>query len=267
MSRPISPRTVLEAFLPFNGEAPLAEIYATANLAGIPDQTLRLAIRRLVASGDATQMGRGRAGTLTLTRNGRLRLERDRRSLSLAFAQDAGRAPWDGRWRLIAVSIPERERSLRDTLRRELTELGAAAISTSLYASPHDLAAEITDAAGRYVSTATTDDLNVAGTTDPKVIAETLWPSRGTIDAYATLDDSLDRDAADTSTPAVVRMLILADALELAIRHDPLLPPELRSAPWTPSNVRAAWAARWEALSEQASNETAVRVFPDFQET
>lgn len=252
MTPRISPRTVIEAFLPLTGGAPLADLYDTANLAGLADQPVRLAIRRLVASGDAEQTGRGRSGTLHLTSTGRRRLARDRQSLALAFAQDAGDAPWDGRWRLIAVTTPERERAVRDMLRRGLQELGAVAISTGLYVSPHDLVTDLPAEVRPYTSTATADDLDVRGASDPRGIAEALWPSQPTITAYSTLDQALDRDASDTGAPAVVRMLVLADALEVAMRDDPLLPLELRGAPWPPSTTRAAWAHRWEALSKES---------------
>jgi len=248
----ISPRTVIEAFLPPAGGAPLADVYDAANLVGLADQPVRLAIRRLVASGDVVQTGRGRAGALSLTGPGRRRLQRDRESLALASAQDAGGAPWDGCWRLMAVTTPERERAVRDTLRRALYELGAVAISTGLYVSPHDLVTELPDDARPYLSTATTADLDVRGTTSPTAIAEALWPSAPTVAAYSTLDEALDRDASDPDVPVVVRMLRLADALEIAVRDDPLLPLELRDAPWAPSQTRAVWAHRWDALSRES---------------
>ena len=252
MTPQISPRTVIEAFLPLTGPAPLADIYDTANLAGLADQPVRLTIRRMIASGDVEQTGRGRTGSLSLTGAGRRRLERDRRSLALAFAQDAGDAPWDGRWRLIAVTIPERERATRDMLRRGLYELGAVAIATGLYVSPHDLAAELTDEVRPHLSTATTGQLDA--TANWRRIAEELWPSKPTIAGYLVLDETLRRDAEDTGVPAVVRMLLIADALELAVRADPLLPLELREGPWSPSTVRTTWAGRWHALSEQGQS-------------
>lgn len=254
MKRQISPRTVIEAFLPPTGHAPLKAIYDTANLAGLQDQPVRLALRRMIAGGDIAQTGRGRAGTITLTSTGRRRLERDRRSLALAFAQDAGDAPWDGRWRLIAVSVPERERAVRDALRRGLQELGAVAISTGLYVSPHDLIAELPDEALPYLSAATTADLNVRGTTDAQTIAQALWPSEPTLAAYATLDETVVRGTADAGMPGVVSLLLLADALELAIREDPLLPLELRRTPWPPSRTRRDWARQWETLREKCQN-------------
>lgn len=254
MTPQISPRTVIEAFLPLTGGAPLAVIYDTANLAGLADQPIRLALRRLVASGDVEQTGRGRAGMVSLTSTGRRRLERDRQSLALAFAQDAGDAPWDGHWRLIAVTTPERERAVRDTLRRGLHELGAVGISTSLYVSPHDLFAELPDEVRPYLSRATTTNLNVRGTTSAQAISEALWPSEPTVAAYSTLDEALHRDTSDTGVPTVVRMLLLADALERAIREDPLLPLELRGAAWSPSQTRTAWAHRWDVLSEEGQS-------------
>lgn len=254
MTPQISPRTVIEAFLPPTGSTPLGAIYDTANLAGLADQPVRLALRRMVASGDIEQTGRGRAGMVALTSSGRRRLERDRQSLALAHAQDAGDAPWDGHWRLIAVTTPESERAVRDTLRRGLHELGAVAISTGLYVTPHNLVAELPAEVGPYLSTATTRDLNVRGTTSAQAIAEALWPREPTIASYSTLDEALHRDASDTGVPTVVRMLLLADALELAIREDPLLPVELRGTPWSPSQTRTAWAQRWDLLSEDVQS-------------
>jgi len=250
---PITPRSLIEALLPFSGEVPLAQIYDAGNLAGLADQPVRLAIRRLIANGEVTQHGRGRAGTLALTTAGHQRLHRDKRSLELAFAQDAGQAPWDGRWRMIAVNVPERERTVRDSVRRELSTLGAVAISTGLYLSPHDLIDSLHAEAAPYLTSATTDDLSLRGITDPLTIAETLWPQHPTVTAYATIDEVLRTDAADITTPGVVRKLRLADALERAMRDDPLLPLELRAGEWPPTRIRAAWAHQWNSLQDAKS--------------
>lgn len=249
MDMQITPRTLVEAFLPFEGEVSLAEVYAVAKLAGLEDQPVRLAIRRLVAAGDVVQHGRGRAGSLTLTGTGRRRLQRDRQSLALAFAQDAGEVRWDGSWLLIAVSAPESDRHVRDSLRRELLKLGAATISTGLYASPHDLRDMLSADSVRYVATATTADLSVRGVNDPLVIAEMLWPKASIIEPYQGIQDAIAQEVDTPSLPREVRLLILAEALERAMRADPLVPPELRSCTWPPTKVREEWAHRWEELS------------------
>lgn len=249
MTTPITPRTVIEAFLPFQGEVSLARVYDTANGAGLDDQPVRLAIRRLIAAGDIVQHGRGRAGTLSLTGDGHLRLQRDRQSLALAFAQDTGEMKWDRRWHLVAVSAPESHRGIRDSLRRELLKLGAATISTGLYASAHDLRDILPPDSAPYITTATTTDLSVQGVNDPFLIAETLWPQAPIIAAYQSLADAIQQDSDNATLPQDVRLLRLAEALEYAMRNDPLVPPELRNHPWPPAIVREAWAQRWEELS------------------
>lgn len=249
MAMQIAPRTVVEALLPFEGRVALAEVYDQANLTGLDDQPVRLAIRRLVAAGDVVQHGRGRAGSLTLTDSGRRRLQRDRQSLALAFAQDAGHVKWDGLWYLIAVSAPESDRSIRDSLRRELVAMGAVTISTGLYVSPHDLRKALPVEAAANIATATTADLAVQGMADPMLIAEALWPRQPVIDAYQDIEDAVRQDAASSTLTPVVGLLHLAEALERAMRHDPLIPLDLRGQPWPPSTVRGAWARRWEELS------------------
>ncbi|MDQ0425099.1 PaaX family transcriptional regulator [Cellulomonas iranensis] len=282
MTPAVAPRTALEALLPPDGAVPLALVYDTANLAGLDDQPVRLAIRRAVAAGDVVQAGRGRAGTVALTDAGRRRLARDRIALSLAFAQDAGDAPWDGRWHLVALTVPERERAVRDALRRELLASGAAAVATSLYVSPHDLTDVLPAQARSTTATAVATTLDVRGVDDPLVLAETLWPAGPVVAAYDAVTSALAADgaagdgagggaagggpcggaggrgAARTGTttegdaagpvPVAVRQLRLADALERAMRDDPLLPPGLRPEPWPPAAARRAWRARWDAL-------------------
>ncbi|TFH71333.1 PaaX family transcriptional regulator [Cellulomonas sp. HD19AZ1] len=282
MTPAVAPRTALEALLPPDGAVPLALVYDTANLAGLDDQPVRLAIRRAVAAGDVVQAGRGRAGTVALTDAGRRRLARDRIALSLAFAQDAGDAPWDGRWHLVALTVPERERAVRDALRRELLASGAAAVATSLYVSPHDLTDVLPAQARSTTATAVATTLDVRGVDDPLVLAETLWPAGPVVAAYDAVTSALAADgaagdgagggaagggpcggaggrgAARTGTttegdaagpvPVAIRQLRLADALERAMRDDPLLPPGLRPEPWPPAAARRAWRARWDAL-------------------
>lgn len=248
MSEHIAARTVIEAFLPSVGSIDLSTLYTEANAVGIGDQTLRLAIRRLVASGEVEQHGRGRAGTLKLTSLGQARQTRDGIGLALAFGQDGGSIRWDKTWHLVAISAPERDRAVRDGLRRELLAAGAATISTGLFATAHDLEDMLDSSVRSHLVTATATALNIRGVVQPAEIAELLWPSAPIITAYDAITRALDRD--DASQPSTVRRLRLAHALERAIRFDPLIPPEMRSAPWPPTTLRTAWTERWSAISD-----------------
>lgn len=253
-----TPRTVIEAFLPIEGEASLDVVFDTGNAVGIADQPLRLALRRMAATGDITQTGRGRKGTAELTPAGRQRLSRDRLALGLAFAQDHGLAPWDGCWRMLAVSTSEAERTIRDVLRRRLVEAGAAAVSTGLYLSPHDLTDMLDTFERSHLVQATATDVDMRGVTDPQELTELLWPRAGTIEAYGVVDRTIEhvRLASGTNArAALIGQLHLAEALEQAMRTDPLIPPELRTGTWPPAESRQRWRDMWSALAQNFPSE------------
>lgn len=247
----IAARTVVEAFLPVHGEVPLGLVYDTANAVGIDDQPLRLAIRRMQAAGEVQQHGRGRSGSLSLTPAGRAAVERDRAALHVAAAQDAGALRWDGSWHLFAVGAPETERAARDALRRDLTASGAASLSTGVFLSPHDLRPLLPPSAAPYIVSATVTDLDVRGERDPAAIAELLWPAAAIDARYDVVERALALD--DVAAPADVRRLRLADALERALRDDPLIPPELRGGSWRPASLRRRWGQRWDEIGPGAA--------------
>lgn len=258
----ISPRTIVEAFLPAEGAVGLDLIYDTANAVDVGDQPLRLCLRRMASAGQIEQIGRGRKGSVSLTEAGRDRLSRDRLALRLAFAQDDGLAPWDGNWRLLALSTPEAERSVRDSTRRILTEAGAVSISTGLFISPHDLAGMLDAEHRERTVRITASDATIRGQNDPRELAKMLWPPEPIIAVYERLERLLaDRQVADVrSAEAALRaQLLLAEAIEQALRPDPLLPLELRSAQWQPTCVRHEWRTRWSALTEHLPEEILYR--------
>lgn len=243
MTGQISPRTLIEAFLPFQGEADLGRIYDTANEVGIEDQPVRLAIRRLISAGDIEQRGRGRSGRIELTEGGRTRLSRDRVAVQLVFAQDAGQAAWDGLWWLLGISAPESQRAVRDAFRRDIVNLGAASCSTGLYVTPHDLTPLLSPDVRPHLVAAAAERIMVRGLTEPKEIVESLWPAQRTIDDYARLARELD--TAPEGAKSLAWQLRLVDALEGALRHDPLIPSELRAGQWTPAQLRRRWLDCW----------------------
>ncbi|MFB7910043.1 transcriptional regulator [Kitasatospora sp. NPDC056076] len=274
-----APRTVVEACFDPQGTASLAYVYDLAAAAGLADQPVRLAIRRLEAAGVLRQEGRGRKGRLLLTDAGRLRSDTDVRLVRLAYAQDAGLAPWDGLWRLHTFSVPEQRRPERDALRTALTRLGAAPLAPGAYLSPHDLLAELVgetseSTVGSYLVTAEATRLTGPGFTDPASVAERLWPAADTHAAYRPLAEALAAEpvgtdhgspeliGTDHGSPALVASALgLADAFSRALEHDPLLPPELRPAPWPPARLRHAFRERWAAIRRQAPDLSLFRAF------
>ncbi|WP_058234542.1 hypothetical protein [Devriesea agamarum] len=258
----ITPRTIIEAFLPTDGGVTLDLVYDTANAIGMADQPLRLALRRMAAAGEIDVTGRGRQGVLTATNTGLARLGRDRYAVQLALAQDRGMIRWDGCWRLFAPHVPESDRNLRDQLRRELIGFGAANISTSLFISPHNLVEFLAEEQRSVLVVATATNVEVRGTDDPIELAEMLWPAGPLLARYHDLASLLKHNfiTAVLGMEAVLHaQLLLAQGLEDALRLDPLLPLELRSENWLPTEVRRSWLSTWNALSRRLPREILYR--------
>ncbi|MBM2820599.1 MAG: paaX [Candidatus Berkelbacteria bacterium] len=50
---------------------------------------------------------------------------------------------WDGRWRLVIFNVPEKQRDLRDRIRRSLRKLGMGILQPSVWISPKDIKKDI----------------------------------------------------------------------------------------------------------------------------
>ncbi|TCO59728.1 PaaX family transcriptional regulator [Actinocrispum wychmicini] len=262
----IEPRTVIEACFDPNGVASLERVYRVATAVGLRDQPVRLAILRLAAAGVLRQEGHVRKGRLVLTDAGRLRSDTDVRLVAFAAAQDAGRMPWNGLWRLYTFSAPEPRRAERDSLHTALTRLGSAALTPGVYVSPHDLLPELIQATsaetvGSYLIIAEATRLTGPGFTDPESTAERLWPAAETIAAYKPLADLLSGDVLNASTELVATALRLAEAFTQALEHDPLLPLELRSDPWPPVRLRHDFREAWAAIRSRTPDLSLFRTF------
>jgi phenylacetic acid degradation operon negative regulatory protein len=247
-----APREVVEIALSATGRADLAAVYDSANLLGIGDQPLRLAIRRLVAAGLVEQVGRGRGGSIRSTDEGRRRAALDEAYWDFAVQQDEGLAPWDGRWRLVAFSVPESLRAERDRLRAALARLGAAPLTPGLFVSPHDLVpaleAETGGGIGRFLTTVVATDVQHAGRPVADDVAR-LWPLDDLAAAYRELERVMDARAADHRTgddaAALAGHIAVHAALDRAMGPDPLLPRELLRPDWPGARARARVRREW----------------------
>lgn len=266
LSGTVSARTIVEGCFNTTEVAELALVYDVAVALGVPEQRVRLAIRRMEASGDLEQIGRGRAGCLVRTAQGAARARLESRLVEFAFAQESGEYPWDERWRLYAFSIPESERAERDALRAALTQLGAEQLAPGLYVTPHDLHAELElaltpEIVGRRLIAASVDRLHLPGCDTNEEIAEQLWPAEAVLAAYLPLEQLLVGRAGARRAEALTgvgrvevaaQALLLQEALDQALRADPLLPRELRPKSWIPERLLREFLVVWNQLQDLA---------------
>jgi len=231
-----------------------SELAEVTEPCGLTVDQVRSCLRRLVGEGLFEREGEGREARYLATTAGRLALGSMMARHRLAFAQDAAGRGWDRSWRLVAFAIPESKRAARDEFRDRLLALGAAPIHNGVYVSPHRWDAEVRAEAQRlgiagHVTTASTDDLDIGGETNPRAMAAQLWP----LDEVAARYE--DFIATYQDVPAALEEMhrrherisdrdFLPGALHIAIRFnqcfelDPMLPPELLPRPWPGRQAR-----------------------------
>ncbi|MCX5114838.1 transcriptional regulator [Streptomyces sp. NBC_00378] len=266
-------RTLVEALIHTDNTVDTGELYAIAPLLGMTDQQVRLCVKRLVTEGRFTQEGRGRKAVLRATGATERTLGPDIEFVAHAFRQDAGLAPWDGTWHLVAFAVPETARSARDALRAALTRLGGAPVQGGLYISANAWEPYVEDQARHldvldHLTLLTTDNLRHGNEHDPAVIARNLWPQDEIADRYQRLASvarpRLRRLQEDTYLPAPQRLTIaveLAAEFTRAMEPDPLLPPELLPQPWPGKQARELVAQCWSLLDKYTEKSERVSLF------
>ena len=231
-----------------------SELYPVAEACGQTTDQVRSCLRRLVGEGLFTREGEGRDAEFHATDEGVRALEATLERTRLAYHQDAAGKGWDRRWHLVAFAIPESRRSARDGFRDRLLELGGAAIQPGLYVSPHPWEPDVLAAAERldvrgHVTTATTDELDIGGTDDPRELARRLWDIDAVgrryerfCDIYRGIPETLDTMRRQrrrlSEAEFLPGALIIGIKFAECFNADPLLPPELLPRPWPGREAR-----------------------------
>jgi DNA-binding transcriptional regulator PaaX len=96
-------------------------------------QALRVALGRLERSGELRRVERGDRVVYELTDGARSRMERYRFS----------KKRWDGKWRMVAFDIPEKQGRARRALRERLLDLGFVQFQESVWIAPFDVLPEV----------------------------------------------------------------------------------------------------------------------------
>jgi phenylacetic acid degradation operon negative regulatory protein len=223
------------------------DLYRVGDRLGFSTHQIRLVLARLVDEGTFTQEGRGRKAVLRTTDRHAALVEPELEWLRLAYLQDAGEAPWDGRWTLVTFGLDEERRSARNTLRELLHTMAAAPLAAGVYVHANDITDEVlATATGLGVTdgltTARTDSLTIGGRTRPREIAAHLWPldelAEGYRDFVATYAPHLRRRIAADPVDELAKGFEIVAAFRACSDADPLLPPELLSGRWPGAAAR-----------------------------
>ncbi len=211
-------------------ELPVAHLVHLAGLFGINPNRARVALSRMVASGEAATDGSGRYRLA-----GRLAERRDRQEESRR-----GRTrPWDGSWRLVVVTTTGSSAERRGARRRRLTLARLAEQRDGVWLRPDnlDLHPDPTGDRDLVVYTA-------VPVTDPVEVASSLWDLGGWADRAVELAGRL-ADRPTRGPDDLAPGFSLSAAVLRHLQADPLLPSGLLPATWPGPALRAAYES-WD---------------------
>jgi phenylacetic acid degradation operon negative regulatory protein len=205
-------------------ELPVAHLVAVAGLFGINPNRARVALSRMVASGEATTDGLGRyrlAGHL---------LDRQRRQ----SASRAGRTgPWSGAWHLVVLISVGDAAEVRSGRRRAFEAARLAELRQGVWTRPDNLALDpglVADA----------ESFRARPSSEPAALAASLWDLSGWEDrARQLLSDMAARPTRGPNDLAPG--FVLSAAVLRHLLADPLLPPELLPEGWPGTDLRTAY--------------------------
>jgi phenylacetic acid degradation operon negative regulatory protein len=132
-----------EYLLPRKGPIWVGSLIALLEPFGLSQGAVRTVLSRMTRKRWLQARRSGRNSFYRLTPRGRQLLEEGK----VRIFQVTWDTPWNGSWFLLAYSIPEDRRHLRDRLRDRLAWLGFGSLGNGLWISPHDVHGEVEEAA------------------------------------------------------------------------------------------------------------------------
>jgi phenylacetic acid degradation operon negative regulatory protein len=215
-------------------ELPVAQLVRLTGLFGISENRARVALSRMVASGEATSDG---AGHYRLA--GHLAARQARQSASRAGITTG----YDGWWWLAVVTTTGSTAEVRSARRRALAYARLAELREGVWMRPANVAVPLPDSLDADVEVMT------AVPPDAEILAGRLWDLAGWTRHASELLAGLDALAPD-GPEALAPGFELSAAVLRHLQADPLLPEELQPADWPGSRLRETyddWDTRYRA--------------------
>jgi phenylacetic acid degradation operon negative regulatory protein len=128
------------------GEISSGELLEVAQKFGLSSDAIRAAANRMARTGLLTKTGRGRGHVrYAVGSQGQVLIEQFIAKTVRWHMVVEEQLAWDGNWLVVTFSIPEGQRSKRDALRARLMGLGFGLLSSSVWLSPFDQEADLTN--------------------------------------------------------------------------------------------------------------------------
>jgi phenylacetic acid degradation operon negative regulatory protein len=244
--------------LPRGGRVWTPSLLRLLELLGVSSQTARSTLSRMSGEGWLEPERSGRNSLYALTAKGRNLLEE---GVHRIF--EPRRLEWDGQWRVVVYSLPEKKRDLREALRRRLSWLGYGPLAPGTWVSPHDRQLELDSllddlGARRYVQCFVGRWLG--GISNDEMVSR-CWELDSLNREYAAFVRKWEREARSqrntkdkSGAECFVRRFWIVHEYSAFPNRDPNLPLELLPAGWLGDEAARVHREYREMLSDRANS-------------
>ncbi|MFH5878040.1 PaaX family transcriptional regulator C-terminal domain-containing protein [Arthrobacter sp. NA-172] len=233
---------------------PAKLITALAASLGVSPSACATGLSRLASRGVLEQSSAGRTSRYRFTKLARVRLR-------IGFEQvrsfGGQTSPWDGSWTVIAFSVPETSREIRDLFRSRLRWRGFAPLYGALWVSPRDHAEELEENCASfgvedYVIFRTSDQSlrgkSLIAAWSPEELSEQYEPF---IETYGPWLEKADAGLVTAADAFRIRTMAM-DAWRAFPWNDPDLPAELLPEKWPLAEARKIFVRLYDGLAASA---------------
>lgn len=219
-----------------SGEIWVGSLIKIAAQFGLSQQAVRSALSRMTQNGWLKVRRIDNRSYYGPTARARRLLEEGERRI---FVRRAER--WDGRWRLLVYSIPERKREVRTQLRKQLAWLGYAPLSSGSWICPHDVEQDVADLIQNLGITSWVETFTASHTAfaDDRDLAARCWDLTGInrryeafLAKYGPLHEQVRRRADVKDSECFVQRFLLIHEYRKFFFIDPELPRGLLPDVW-----------------------------------
>ena len=219
---------------------------------GVESKSARQALARTAAEGLVASDRAGRRVRWSLTPQGR-RLLSDGATRIYGFG--AATRPWDGRWLVLLVSVPESRRQLRHRLRTRLAWAGLGSPAPGVWLTPDpgkqdEVAEVIADLGLTAVASSFVGPFGTIGA--PRQVVEQAWDLAEVEAAYEEFLDTFAGAVPVDPAEVLAHQIHLVHAWRRFPFLDPELPAELLPDGWAGARAAALFTALHGRWSEEA---------------
>jgi phenylacetic acid degradation operon negative regulatory protein len=247
--------TVLGEFVLPRGEPVWTQVLIDVlGLLGVEQKSARQALARTAAEGLLTSDREGRRVRWSLTEAGH-RLLTDGAARIYGFG--AAAPPWDGRWLVLLVSVPESRRRLRHRLRTRLAWAGLGSPAPGVWLSPDPgKQAEVADVVdGLGLASASSSFVGPFGAIgDERTIVAQAWDLAEVEEAYEDFLETFSGAAPTDAADVLTHQILLVHAWRRFPFLDPKLPAELLPTQWAGTRAAELFDAlhsRWQRTARR----------------